>query len=65
MILANVEIQRALDEGRLIIRPEPSPRQPPANGVGECPYNTTSVDLRLGATRATTRETGRTWGNAL
>jgi deoxycytidine triphosphate deaminase len=48
MILSNVEIQRALDEGRLIIRPEPSPRQPPANGVGECPYNTTSVDLRLG-----------------
>lgn len=48
MILSNVEIQKALDDGRLVISPEPAPRQPPADGDGECPYNTSSVDLRLG-----------------
>ena len=31
MILSNVEIHRALDEGRLIIRPEPLPRFPDAD----------------------------------
>lgn len=45
MILSNVEIFRALDDGRLCIDPEPRPRELDAPG---CPYNTTSVDLRLG-----------------
>jgi len=46
MILSNVEIHAALDSRRLIIDPEPSPRQGTA---GPCPYSTHSVDLRLGA----------------
>jgi dCTP deaminase len=45
MILCNVEIQRALDERRLIIAPEPTPRSPE---IGKhCPYDTHSVDLTL------------------
>lgn len=45
MILSNKEIQKALDTGRLVIEPEPSPRE---LQVGkECPYNTHSVDLTL------------------
>ncbi len=47
MILSNAEIQRALDEQRLILEPEPSPRRPPPRG-GYCPYQTSAVDLRLG-----------------
>jgi dCTP deaminase len=46
MILSNVEVQRALDEGRLVIEPQPQPRTPKP-GVN-CPYDTHSVDLRLG-----------------
>ena len=46
MILSNVELHRALDDGRLVIKPEPKPRRP-AVGQAECPYNTHSVDLRL------------------
>ena len=45
MILSNIEIQRALEEGRLVIAPEPLPRRP-ENG-GYCPYDTHAVDLRL------------------
>ena len=47
MILSNHEVHKALDEGRLIIDPEPKPR---FKEVGEkyCPYDTHSVDLRLG-----------------
>jgi dCTP deaminase len=45
MILSNVEIQRALDEGRLVIAPEPLPRRPAAGEY--CPYDTHAVDLRL------------------
>jgi dCTP deaminase len=46
MILSNLEIQKALDEGRLVIEPEPSPRKPEHGKY--CPYdNATSVDLRL------------------
>ena len=48
MILSNVEIFTALDEGRLIIDPEPSPRIPDLGKEAECPYDTHSVDLRLG-----------------
>jgi dCTP deaminase len=45
VILSNVEIHRAIDEGRLRINPDPTPRHPAEAG---CPYNTTAVDLRLG-----------------
>ena len=46
MILSNVEMHRALDEGRLIIEPQPTPRTP---SLGQdCPFGTHSVDLRLG-----------------
>ncbi|MEZ6056146.1 MAG: dCTP deaminase [Planctomycetaceae bacterium] len=47
MILSNTEIHRALDDGRLIISPEPSPRFPETAGI-KCPYQTSAVDLRLG-----------------
>jgi len=46
MILSNVEIFKALDEGRLIIRPEPQPRLPTI-GESHSPYDTHTVDLRL------------------
>jgi dCTP deaminase len=45
VILSNIEIQRALDEGRLVIDPEPLPRRPRAGEY--CPYDTHAVDLRL------------------
>jgi dCTP deaminase len=48
MILSNQAIFAALDEGRLIIDPEPSPRFPSESSAGACPYETSSVDLRLG-----------------
>ena len=49
MILSNVELQRALDSGRLVIRPEPGPRSPDATDPRQyCPYDTHSVDLSLG-----------------
>lgn len=44
MALSNLAIVEALKAGRLHIRPEPSP--PP--GSSKTPYDTTSVDLRLG-----------------
>ena len=47
MILSNVEVFRALDEGRLIIRPEPRPRLASV-GQDHSPYDTHSVDLSLG-----------------
>ncbi|MGE0607539.1 MAG: dCTP deaminase [Pirellulales bacterium] len=47
MILANVEIHKAIDEGRLRIAPEPRPRLPEVGGP-HCPYDTHSVDLTLG-----------------
>lgn len=46
MILSNVEVHKAIDERRLIIRPEPLPRAPGVGG-GHCPYDTHSVDLKL------------------
>jgi hypothetical protein len=46
MILSNIEIQRALDEKRLVISPELSPRHPTTNVSDDCPYQTSSVDLR-------------------
>jgi len=47
MILSNTAIFQALDDGRLIIDPEPSPRF--SEGNSKSPYNTSSVDLRLGS----------------
>ena len=47
MIPSNRGIHRALDERRLVIDPEPQPRQPSVGGP-PCPYDTTAVDLRLG-----------------
>jgi dCTP deaminase len=45
MILSNVEIHRAIDGGRIVIRPEPMPRNPAEPGS---PYDTHSVDVTLG-----------------
>jgi len=47
MILSNLEIQKALNDGRLGIDPRPQPEQPDAKS-GSCPYQTSSVDLQLG-----------------
>lgn len=47
MILSNVEIHRALDQGRLVLDPEPQPRIPGAPNV-DCPYQSSAVDLLLG-----------------
>ena len=47
MILSNVSIHEALDRKWLVIDPEPLPRYP-AEGTPKCPYQTSSVDLRLG-----------------
>ena len=33
MILSNVEIQRAIDVGRLVLDPEPLPRRPGPDGA--------------------------------
>lgn len=46
MILSNVAIQKALDERRLVIEPEPSPRRL-TPGTPHCPYQPSAVDLRL------------------
>ncbi|MBA7484313.1 dCTP deaminase [subsurface metagenome] len=47
MILSNREIHKALDDGRLIIDPEPKPR---IKGLRDkyCPYDSHTVDLKLG-----------------
>jgi dCTP deaminase len=47
MILSNDGNQQALDAGDLAITPEPSPRRPSAD-QRSCPYDTCSVNLRLG-----------------
>jgi dCTP deaminase len=48
MILSNTKILEALDDGRLVIEPAPSPRRPEDDPEKDCPFQTTSVDLRLG-----------------
>lgn len=45
MILANTQIQHALDAGDLLIEPASEPRDPTDP---RCPYDSTSVNLRLG-----------------
>jgi len=47
MLLSNLEIQKALDEKRIIIDPEPQPRKK-GIGIKYCPYDAHTVDLRLG-----------------
>ena len=46
MILSNCEMYKALDSGRLVISPEPSPRELSIDAP-HCPYGTHSVDLKL------------------
>jgi dCTP deaminase len=46
MILSNAEILLALDEGRLVLDPQPLPRE--VRDDRACPYQTSAVDLRLG-----------------
>jgi len=46
MILSNSEMHKALDQGRLVIEPQPSPRSPSIDNP-HCPFNTHSVDLKL------------------
>lgn len=46
MILSNVAIQKAMDAGYILIKPEPTPRVK-TEGEDDCPYQTTAVDLRL------------------
>jgi dCTP deaminase len=46
MILSNVEIHRALDEGDIVINPDPQPRFPSLQNP-KSPYDTTAVNLRL------------------
>ena len=48
MILSNSALCAALDEQRLVIDPEPWPRDPADDPEAEWPYGTSSVDLRLG-----------------
>jgi dCTP deaminase len=45
MILSNVAIYEALDQGRIVITPAPAPRY--LQGGQDSPYDTHSVDVRL------------------
>ncbi len=46
MILSSAKLHEALDQGRLVISPQPSPRIPTV-GSTYCPFDTHSVDLTL------------------
>ncbi len=46
MILSNLEMQKALESGRLVIDPRPMPLRPTKDQ--KCPYDTHTVNLRLG-----------------
>jgi dCTP deaminase len=49
MILSNLELFNAIDNGRLVISPQPQPRfQNPADPSQYCPFDTHAVDLTLG-----------------
>lgn len=54
MILSNVEIHRAIDEGDLVIQPEP--RRFPTIDNPDCPYGTSALNLRLGPKLAIAKE---------
>ena len=45
MILSNIELQEAMDEGRISIEPRPLPLRPEPGQ--KCPYDTHSVNLTL------------------
>ena len=47
MLLSNTAIFEALDDGRLVISPEPSPRLPTIDAP-KSPFNSTAIDLTLG-----------------
>jgi hypothetical protein len=47
MILCNINMQKAMEDGRLVIDPKPLPLRP--TGGLKCPYDTHSVNLRLGS----------------
>lgn len=47
MILSNSAIFAALDEKRLVIDPEPKPRNPADDPGADWPYGTSAIDLRL------------------
>jgi dCTP deaminase len=49
MILSNVEIHRAIDDGDIVLNPEPTPRFA-SLGIPNAPYDTTAVNIRLGPT---------------
>src|SRR3954453_8916221 len=46
MILSNLEMQEAMASGRLVVDPQPMPLRPTEGQ--KCPYDTHSVNLRLG-----------------
>jgi dCTP deaminase len=46
MILSNVDIHAAIDNGSIVIKPVPSPRFP-SIAEPKCPYASTSLDLTL------------------
>ncbi len=49
MILSNRLLQESLDNGRLVINPQPTPRRPNTSDPNAyCPYDTHAVDLTLG-----------------
>ena len=48
MILSNSALFAALDEKRLVIDPEPIPRNPADDPNADWPYGTSAIDLRLG-----------------
>ena len=54
MILSNTAIGQALDEGRLVIDPEPAPRAPA--GGQPTPYSGSAVDLRLSSRLRTPKQ---------
>lgn len=49
MILSNIEIHKAIDDGGIIIDPEPMPRLPSLSQY-KSPYDTTAVNLKLSPT---------------
>ncbi len=54
MILSNVEIHKAIDDGDIIITPEPQPRLNSLQNPNS-PYDTTAVNLRLAASLSVCR----------
>lgn len=55
MVLANVEIHRAIDDGDIILDPEPQPRFA-SLGNPDGPYDTTAVNICLGPSLSVCKE---------